>query len=139
MTLVLPYRGILTPFTRCAVRITDGGLAALRPGHDAAAALLEIERRDPREVLARWREPPPGPDDRRAPVHLALVPVTRPADIPAALGWFGPFDDVADLCAVLRGCAHSALQRTNGTLALRAARKLAGSATRPAVPQTTAR
>ncbi len=100
MTLVQPYRGILTPSTRCPVRITDGGLASLRPGHNAAAALLEIERRDPREVL-RYREPP-GPDDDGGPEHLALVSVTRPADIPAALGWFGTYDDVADLCAVLR-------------------------------------
>ncbi|MBN9096617.1 MULTISPECIES: hypothetical protein [unclassified Pseudonocardia] len=97
MTLVLPYRGILTPTTRCAVRITDGGLASLRPGHDAAAALLAIERREPREAP----DPPPWHEDG-GPEHLALVPVTRPADIPAALGWFGPFDDVADLCAELR-------------------------------------
>lgn len=101
MTLVLPYRGVLTPSTRYPVRITDGGLAALRPGHDVATALLEIERRDAGEVLARCGGPP-GPYDDGGLEHLALVPVDRPADIPAALGWFGTFDDVADLCAVLR-------------------------------------
>ncbi|MFD8425534.1 DUF4253 domain-containing protein [Streptomyces sp. NPDC059668] len=37
--------------------------------------------------------------------RLALVPARRSADIPAAIGWFGPVNhegDVARLCAVLR-------------------------------------
>ncbi|MFJ6479553.1 MULTISPECIES: DUF4253 domain-containing protein [unclassified Streptomyces] len=37
--------------------------------------------------------------------RLALVPVGRPADLPAAIGWSGPVNhvtDVARLCAVLR-------------------------------------
>lgn len=39
------------------------------------------------------------------PALLALAPVARPADVPAAAGWFGminAWDDVAGLCAVLR-------------------------------------
>jgi len=39
------------------------------------------------------------------PGRLGLVPVTRPADVPAAIGWLGPanyFTDVAPLSAVLR-------------------------------------
>lgn len=37
--------------------------------------------------------------------HLALAPVSRPADIPAVTGWSGMInlsDDLAGLCAVLR-------------------------------------
>ncbi|MFE1869361.1 DUF4253 domain-containing protein [Streptomyces sp. NPDC059496] len=46
-------------------------------------------------VIGPWLESP----------RLALVPVGRPADVPAAIGWSGPVnyvDDVARLCAVLR-------------------------------------
>ncbi|WP_328787264.1 MULTISPECIES: DUF4253 domain-containing protein [unclassified Streptomyces] len=46
-------------------------------------------------LIGTWLESP----------RLALVPVGRPADVPAAIGWSGPanyVDDVARLCAVLR-------------------------------------
>ncbi|MDQ0378885.1 DUF4253 domain-containing protein [Amycolatopsis thermophila] len=42
---------------------------------------------------------------RRAPYRLGLVPVERPADVPAALGWTGMIkstEDVAAISAVLR-------------------------------------
>ena len=42
-------------------------------------------------------------------------------------------------CAGVRRSPHSALQSTNGARARSAPRKAAGSATRPAVPATTAR
>jgi len=62
--------------------------------------------------LAAAREPLDEPiesavdlADEIAPAHLALVPVTRPADAVAALGWTGAInygEDVAMLSAVLR-------------------------------------
>ncbi|MEU2064061.1 DUF4253 domain-containing protein [Streptomyces sp. NPDC013455] len=48
-----------------------------------------------RDRWAQWVEEP----------HLALVPARRSADIPAVIGWTGPWnyeDDVARICAVLR-------------------------------------
>ena len=64
------------------------GLVLLRPGEVVESAVEEAA----------------GPGD---PL-LGIVPVSRPADVPAAVGWFGtagsrqPWDDVAALSAVLR-------------------------------------
>lgn len=67
--------------------------------------------------LGAWRAPVEDPDAVAAEVaagltehrlsrpRLALAPVLRSADLPAAIGWTGPMNhenDVARLCAVLR-------------------------------------
>jgi len=112
-----PYGGVFSGAaiaTRCPAWITDGGLSSLGP---AAVPLEDIDQRDAQAVLAaRWPfvdalpglAPAVHAGDEPAPPHdwgighLALVPVSRPADIPAALGWCGLDEDVAGLCAVLR-------------------------------------
>lgn len=58
--------------------------------------LAPAERPDPTAVIAVRSCPEP---------MLVLVPVTRPADVPAALGWWGPVNydlSGADVSAVLR-------------------------------------
>lgn len=105
-----PYRGVLDTGARCPVWITDGGLSSLRAGP------VGLDPRDAEAILAaRWPgdgvfpglapalTPAASPVPTGAPGrgHLALVPVARPADVPAALGWRGA-DDPAALGAVLR-------------------------------------
>lgn len=115
----------------CPVWITDRGLRSLHIDWDPAPVLTDLARRDAASVLTeRWPgrclhhtdclapfgaafpglTEPPEPlaveisDDGR-PALLGLAPVARPADVPAAAGWFGminAWDDVAGPCAVLR-------------------------------------
>lgn len=77
----------LAPFSGSWPGLAPAGSAAA--DRDAAAALVA-------DGLIAHRLPSP---------RLALVPVGRSADLPAAIGWTGPVNhenDVARLCAVLR-------------------------------------
>lgn len=120
---------------RCPVWISDRGLERLQPPEhpvlaevarlDAAeilddqwpgACYVDCDCRDPFGATFPGLVPAPEPVDdpvaaairfaggpRRA--HLAVVPVSRPADIPATLGWLGAGNylyDLACMSAVLR-------------------------------------
>lgn len=109
---------------RCPVWITDHGLRSVRATRASVGSVGEIAQRDAGAVLAaQWFgvvhsgltvaseriDDPVVAATRLADepwkAHLALVPVSRPSDIPAAVGWSGPCnvtDDVVGLSAVLR-------------------------------------
>ena len=83
---------------RCLAPFDDGTFPGLAPPTPGIALLRPVE------IVESAVEEAEGAGD---PL-LGLVPVSRPADVPAAVGWSGtagsrhPWDDVAALSAVLR-------------------------------------
>lgn len=129
------YRRLLedAAATRCCpVWISDDGLQSMQFPDDVERAVAAVDHHVAADVLGKqwpgaWlsADPfgdefpglaaPPQPDGdpidaavalapRRA--HLALVPVTRPADVLPAIGWLGPCNyyslDLGELASVLR-------------------------------------
>lgn len=130
-----PLLAVAAAAGRWPVWITAGGLQRVAPPADPAAVVSRIDDVDPAVELARrWPGADPGLAEWRAPfgsefpglvagrepadeplptepvvelgqAHLALVPVSRPADTVAALGWSGAInygENPAVLSAVLR-------------------------------------
>ncbi|SDE68099.1 DUF4253 domain-containing protein [Auraticoccus monumenti] len=93
----------------------DPGLhdpAAVLAGHTDDGTLDEESQPDPRFVFTGLAPAVPGPCDppvelplHEPGTHLMLVPVARPADVPARLGWMGTVNTglgPGELSAVLR-------------------------------------
>jgi Domain of unknown function (DUF4253) len=118
----------------CPVWVSETGVGMLEPAPDPQVVVAKVARREPAAFFAdHWpRNCPtcgcrdsfetftglaaataPGEDPftvaatprPRGPAHLAIVPVARPADAVAVLGWRGScnrHDDVVGISAVLR-------------------------------------